>query len=82
MKELNIAFSWNADLLLDGGEDKLCRDGDGDNFVGNGIPMFSLMEPKTILAKMRMVDNYRKKVKASAKLSPFKSIMDLNKILL
>jgi hypothetical protein len=29
-----------------------------DNFVGNGISMFSLMEPKTILAKMRMVDNY------------------------
>jgi len=58
MKELNIAFSWNVDLLPDGGEDKLCQDGDGDNFVGNGIPMFSLMEPKTILAKMRMVDNY------------------------
>jgi len=32
-----------------------------DNFVGNGIPMFSLMEPKTILAKMRMVNDYQAK---------------------
>jgi hypothetical protein len=29
-----------------------------DKFVGNGILMFSLMEPKIILAKMIMVDNY------------------------
>jgi hypothetical protein len=28
-----------------------------DDFVGNGIPMFSLMESKSIMAKMTMVDD-------------------------
>ncbi len=32
-----------------------------NDFVANGIPMFSLMEPKTISSKMKMVKNYQVK---------------------
>jgi hypothetical protein len=34
MKELNITFSWNLDLLLDGGKDKSCQDGGGWQVCG------------------------------------------------
>lgn len=34
-----------------------------NNFVANGILMFSLVEPKTILTKMRMVNDYQAKGK-------------------
>jgi hypothetical protein len=32
-----------------------------DDFMANRIPMFSLMEPKTILSKIKMVDKYQEK---------------------
>ncbi len=31
------------------------------DFVANGIPMFSLMEPKIIWAEMRMVNDFQAK---------------------
>ncbi len=36
--ERNIGFSWNPNLFLNGGEDKLCQDGNGHRLCGKWNP--------------------------------------------
>jgi hypothetical protein len=59
--ERNITFSWNLNLLPDEEKTNRIEMVVEDDFVANGIPRFSLMEPKTIPGKMRMVNNYQVK---------------------
>jgi hypothetical protein len=59
--ERNITFSWNLNVLPSEEKTNRTKMVVVNNFVANGIPMFSLMEPKTIPSKMKMVDNYQVK---------------------
>jgi hypothetical protein len=57
MKELNIAFSWNPDLLPNGGEDKSCLDGGGQRLCGEWNPDVFPNGFKDNMVEMRMVDD-------------------------
>ncbi len=59
--ERNITFSWNPDLLPMEEKTNCVEMAVVNDYMANGISMFSLMGPKTIPAKMRMVDDYQVK---------------------